>query len=113
MGSANLAVRGDGDDGVQLRWPQPPQPRTHLVRVRVGVRVRARVRVGVRVRARVGARVGARVSTWKVMGPVLPMRPKEVKLTRRAMKHVPSTRERVYACFGSAASAWCSHRLPG
>eukprot|EP00964_Phaeocystis_antarctica_P000179 scaffold103_cov36-Phaeocystis_antarctica.AAC.1 len=30
LGPASLAVRGDGDDGVQLRWPQPPQPRTHL-----------------------------------------------------------------------------------
>ena len=44
-----------------------------------------------------------RVSTWKVMGPVLPMRPKEVKLTNSATKQVPSTRARVYACFGSAA----------
>ena len=43
--------------------------------------------------------------TWKVMGLVRPMSPKEHQLTSRARKQVPSTSVSVCVCVGSDASA--------
>lgn len=47
-------------------------------------------------------------TTWKVTADVLPMRPNEQRLTRRARKHVPSTRPST-CCFSESppkTAAW-------